>query len=403
MLYRNKWGKIVKNVDLLQVPMHKFCLSQSLKQNIQILQMSQRELIEHIENEVDLNPILLKKTPSIPGSEYNFSKPASLYEDLTQQAKCILNIEEQEIADYLFRNLSKEGFLSGIEITEEILPVLKKVQKLEPPGICAKNLKDSLLIQLRRNNKANSLAYNIIMQYYDDLIQKKWKKIASHFQITTSKISEIIKTDLSKLSLRPAELYSHEKTFYPPPDIYIYKKEDTLQLKLNQSLFPLISINEKQYFCSDYLKKFYAKKAQTFIENLYKREHLLINIGKYLIKKEKGFFLFNTEIKALSVTDLAKFCNVHESTIHRCIKSKYILCFNSILPLKIFFKGQKVSETYLLTSLKKILKKENKNKPFSDLQLMSELKKTSINISRRTVTKYRQKLKIPTAKFRKEF
>ncbi len=393
----------MNRMDLVQAPAHKFYLSQSLKQNIQILQMSQEELIEHIENEVDLNPLLLKKMPTLQGSEYTFSKPVSLYADLTQQAKCILNKEEQEIADYLFKNLSKEGFLHNIKITNEILPVLKKVQELDPPGICAMNLKDSLLIQLRRSNKANSLAYNIIMQFFDEFIQKKWKKIENYFQITASEISEIVKTDLSKLSLRPAELYSHERAFYPSPDMCIYKKGDTLKIRLNQSSFPIVSINKNQNFNSNSLKKFYEKKAQIFFENLYKRDQLLINIGKYLLKKEKKFFLYNSEIKSLSVSDLAKFCNVHESTIHRCIKSKYILCFNSILPLKIFFKGKKVSETHLLTSLKKVIEKEDKHKPFSDIQIMQELKKTSINISRRTVTKYRQKLKIPPANFRKEF
>jgi len=391
----------MSRMDLTQAPAHKFYLSQSLKQNIQILQMSQEELIEHIENEVDLNPLLLKKMPSIQGYEHNFSKPISLYEDLTQQAKCILTIEEQKIADYIFKNLSKEGFLHNIEVTEEILPVLKKVQELEPPGICAKNLRDSLLIQLKRKNKANSLAYNIIKQFFDEFTKKKWKKIENHFQITTSEIFEIIKTDLSKLSLRPAELYSQERDFYPTPDICIYKKGDTLQAKLNQSSFPIVSISKRQNFNSDPLKKFYEKKAHIFFDNLYKRDQLLTNIGKYLIKKEKNFFLSKTEIKPLSVSDLAKFCDVHESTIHRCIRNKYILCFNSILPLKIFFKGKNVSETHLLANLKKVIEKEDKHKPFSDLQLMQELKKTSISISRRTVTKYRQKLKIPAANFRK--
>jgi len=392
----------MKNVDILQAPLHKFCLSQSLKQNIQILQMSQAELIEHIDNEVDLNPILIKKTSSFRGYEYNFSKPISLYEDLIQQARCILNKKELEIADYLFRNLSKEGFIHNIEITEETLPVLKKLQKLDPPGICAANLKDCLLIQLERKNKTTSLAYKIIMLFFDDLIQKKWKKIESYFQITKSELAEIIKADLSKLSLRPAEAYSNENIFYPTPDICIYKEKNALTVKLHQNSFPIISINENQSFYSDQLKKFYAKKAQTFIDNLYKRDKLLINIGKYLIKKEKGFFLNNKEIMPLSANDLAKFCNVHESTVHRCIKSKYILCHNCILPLKIFFKGQKVSETHLLTSLKKIIIKENKHQPLSDIQLMQELKKISINISRRTVTKYRQKLKIPSASFRKD-
>jgi RNA polymerase sigma-54 factor len=389
----------MKNFEMLQLPTQKFHLSNSFKQSIKIIQMNQLELLSYIEKEIDLNPLIIKKTHFQSFLDLNIVKTKSLYEDLFDQAACILNESEQKIAKNLIGNLSEEGFLTNIQMTDKNYPVIKKIQQLEPAGICALNLQGSLLLQLERLNKKNTLAYKIIKSFFHEFTSKKWQEIAKQLQISILEIKHIVKCDIAKLTLRPAEKYRNEKTIYHLPDIYIQEILGTLKLHLNRKFIPTIKI--KSHYNLTKFNKMYKKSAFDLIESLYRRDNLLLKIGQYLIKEQRNFFLNDDEMKLLSIQELAKSCKVHKSTIHRCIKNKYLQYSNNLIPISLFFKGYEIPQNRLLKCLKTVVENESKNKPFSDLKIMQELKKQKIAISRRTVTKYREKLKIPTANLRK--
>jgi len=388
---------------LSQIPTQKFYLSQSFQQSIHILQLSYLELIEFMEKEADCNPLLKKVYRKENPPPPDVQKKISLYEHLNQQISLLFdNPIDLKMARDIIGNLSSEGFYKEELSSAKQLTILQKIQTLDPSGIAAKDLQDTLLIQLEQKNKKKSLSYKIIDLFMHEFIQKKWKQIAKKCKCKVIDIQKAAQKDIFPLNFRPADDFKNEPTAYVIPDLIVSLENGKCIANVNHEGLPVISLAKTKKTYPKKWLNYSSKRALSFISHLHKRDLLLQKIGHYLIKEEKDFFLKNTNFKPLCITELANICSVHESTIHRAIQHKFLLCPSGMISLKTFFKGKKVSQRSILKALKAAIENENKQCPLSDMQIMKKMKEKGIPLARRTITKYRAKLKIPSTSMRKE-
>lgn len=406
-----------------------------LQQAIELLQFNSIELLEYIKEEIAENPLLellgdnsdnLEEYGVNSQTEYDFenliSYELNLYEFLENQLYLILNKNELDIARYIIGNLDQSGFLNlSIETIskdlnisiEKVKKVLEKVQKLEPSGIAARNLQETLLIQLDNLLLNTNLAEKIVKDYLELLAKEDYEKIIKKSGQSKEKVLGAINL-IKTLNPQPAAIFSgEEKTAYIIPDIIVQEKKDKFEITINEQVNPTIGINPYYYKLlkdnqdeelSAYLEKKY-KGALWLIKSIEQRRITIEKISKAIIDKQEDFFKKGIEhLHPLTMEEIAQEIKVHESTVSRATTDKYIQTPQGIFSFKFFFNSG--AGNYASVSIKAILdgyiKKEDKNKPLTDQSLVDFLKKEEINISRRTVAKYRKEMGIPSSRKRKK-
>jgi RNA polymerase sigma-54 factor len=353
--------------------------------------------------------------------------PTSLYEHLQSQAR--LTFEDPSdlaVAEEIIGHLDSKGFLSAplSEIQHGHNPVqmghvFAILQTFDPPGVCAHNLQESLLIQLSQAKKSGSIAYQIILSHFEDLLANKLPLIAKKLGLLPSQVQEAVETDISVLNLHPGYAFENSYTSTIVPDIHLDQQEGHWEIRINQSHFPKFRVSpayekslqdpslpkeEERFFLKHIASGNWLKKI------VKRREDTLLAITQHLIQKQAAFL--GGEQKTLvpmNIQEIAEQIGMHESTVARAISNKYLSCPQGIFSLRSFFtqgltcqNGQKVSNHTLQQLLSQMIEREDKEKPLSDEEITSQFKKMGIPCARRTVAKYRQKLKIaPAAKRRK--
>ncbi|MBM3208587.1 MAG: RNA polymerase factor sigma-54, partial [Chlamydiae bacterium] len=346
----------------------------------------------------------------------------SLYEHLMDQAAFVFDPTQIKIAKEIIGNLDEKGFLTSIPIdllsnyTPEIIEdVIKQIQHLDPLGICAKDVKECLKIQLISQKKEHTLCYTILNEYYDLLLLQKFKEIEKKLGICSEEIKRQIKKDLSHLDPFPGLRFGKCQNQPIIPDIILQRKNGTFDILINDSMIPKFHV--QKHYTENYTsltneeKKYVDKNlnsASWIINAIKKRNKTLTDIVKYIIKKQSIFFtLERKELLPMTISEIAKELEMTESTIARAVNQKYIYCSQGCFSLKSFFSSStnKTSNTHSSYSAKQlliqILQKENKNNPLSDIELMHKLKEQGVECSRRTVTKYRESLSIAPSSRRK--
>ena len=441
--------------------MSKQILQQSQKQTIsfqqiqffKMLEISQDDLEQKIQKEVEENPALeeiiednnqkyfYKKTNNkeedsrieIPESKQNLND--YVLEQLEFEE---LNKKEKNIAEFIIGSLDESGYLksSCVEIKNdlfvnmnidvqisEIKKIIKKIQKLEPKGIGASNLQECLLLQINEKDSCEitEVASKIIEYYFNDFVQKNYEKIIKKLQIKKDIIKKA-ELEIKKLSPKPGsafEDYKLEKTEVFP-DLILIKKNDSLKIELTKEKYYDLKIsksfseilnNKKENKEATAFVKEKLEKAQTFIENLNKRNIKLLKTAKAIVSIQK--LLFETgdmkNIVPMKLEDIQKITNDHLSAISRIVNKKYIETHFGIFKLKSFFSvgflmtnGEEISPKKIKEEIKDIIKNENHHKPYKDEEISEVLNKKQIIVSRRTITKYRKQLKILHSKLRKK-
>ncbi|MCX7698761.1 MAG: RNA polymerase factor sigma-54 [Candidatus Goldbacteria bacterium] len=337
-----------------------------------------------------------------------------------------MNIENQELynaAKALILELDDNGFLSitidevavetGLskEIIEKALEIIQSIN--EPSGIGARNILESLLIQLRHKNLTDSLAYKIVKLHFELLEKKQYEKLAQIFKVTVDDIKNAEKI-IKECDPYPGKSFKIvENPVYVIPDIIVTEDEGNLKvnimgseidIKVNKSYLEEYKKNSKT---KDFIEK-YQKNVKDLIEALDKRNktiqkivELILNIQKdYIINPESG-------LKPLTLKEIADAIGVHESTVSRTVSRKYIQLPSGVYPLKSFF-SQKLQTNYgdisnkvVQEKIKNLIENEDKDNPLTDTEITEILNKEGINISRRTVTKYRENLGIMSVNMRK--
>lgn len=354
----------------------------------------------------------------------------TLFTCLMRQAKeSFENSEQLAIAEALIGNLDDSGFLNisfeelailqGCSVAE-VEKILQVIQTFDPIGVGARNLKESLLIQLKSYGKVDSLAYKIIDHHFDDLLHNRIPSIKKGLQCTTEQIGNAVDRDIATLDLHPGAQLSQQVISFITPDITLRQEDEALIVAINDEFMPKLRLNRRYMrmlddeTLSEETKNFIKQKvvsAKWLLRNIMQRNDTLENIVQSLAKWQRDFFINpDGKLVPLTMKMLAEELDVHESTIARAVSSKYIDSPRGILPLRSFFtsglttqEGIDISSKTAHDLLKEIIDSEDKQHPLSDETLSLMIKEKGIQCARRTVAKYRMALKIGTAQQRRKF
>ncbi len=354
----------------------------------------------------------------------------NLSDDLREQyINLDLSEKENEIFQYLIGSLDNNGFLKEDyeEIAEEIKEPPETVERLigilktfYPAGIGAKDLQECLLIQLERMGKHDSLAYQIISDFYNELIHNQLQIISKKLGRTMDDIKDAVH-QIGTLDPKPGRDLSTDNAVVINPDIIVTRKEDgSFNVETNDNLLPYIRVNPKiKKMAKDksldkqnlkYIKK-EINEGEALVNNLEFRKRTILAVAEAIVEKQKDFFNNGpTFLKPLCMKTVAEEVGVHEATVSRTVNGKYMDTPQGIYEMRYFFssnisgeEGNGVSTNAAKAKLSEIVEAEDKQNPYSDEKLAQLLTEEGIPIARRTVVKYRKALNIPNMRHRKEF
>lgn len=361
--------------------------------------------------------------------ENSISSEASLFEHLMEQAEQTFDSYGLQIAEIIIGNFDEFGFLQTPleEIAlvnnfdnQKVERILEEIQNFEPFGVGARNLQESLLIQLRCHGKQNTLAYEIVNKHYEDLLHNRIPAIKKRLHVTSEEIEEALNKCIARLDLHPGTVYSKKPVQYIVPDVAIQQEGDKLIVSGNQEAQPSFRLNSKYLrmlndeTLAEETKEFIRHKlisAKWLMRNIYQRNDTIEKIAQSLVKHQKEFFI-NPEGKLTPLTMklVAEELGLHESTIARAVSNKYLDCSRGLLPMRSFFtnaymteSGEDISSQTVRDALLEIINNEDKHKPLSDEAISKKIQEKGIHCARRTVAKHRAALQIGNAQQRKKF
>ena len=333
------------------------------------------------------------------------------------------------MAEALIGNFDERGFLqtSLLEIAllngfeeHNLQKILVQIQDFEPFGVGAKNLQESLLIQLRCMAKKNTLAYEIIEKHYEDLLHNRIPLIQKSLKCTSDEIANAIDRCISKLDLHPGTWHSRQTVQTITPDVIVRQEDDKLIIETNDDYIPSLRFSSRYMRMLEdenlslEAKEFIRHKilsAKWLLRNIHQRNETLEKIAHSLTQRQREFFV-NPEGKLIPLTMkiLSEELSLHESTIARAVANKYIDCPRGLLPLRSFFtnaivndEGEDISSNTVKNVLLDIIHNEDKHKPLSDEAISKMIKAKGINCARRTVAKDLAALNIGNTQQRRKF
>ena len=335
-----------------------------------------------------------------------------------------MNDFECEIAEEILWNTNERGYLDTDLVLiadrydlleEEVEPILKNIQRLDPKSIGSRNLKECLSIQLE--DEKDSLAYRIVNNYFDDFMHKRYEKILEKLDCDQNSLHNAI-AQITNLNPRPGEGY-RDKFQVIIPDVIVQEEDDDWLITTNDSGVPELRISKiyEEQLDNGKLKgdakKFIKEKidsANWFIEAVHERRITLVNVTQAIIAFQPEWFSGDTNyLRPLKLQDIADKINMDISTISRSTRGKFADTPYGIFELKHYFtdyielKNGKLLGTFVIKkALEKIIEKENKQDPLSDESLVSKLETLGYNLARRTIAKYRDQMGYPVARLRKE-
>ena len=456
------------NLNLTQE--QKLIMTQQMQLSIKLLQMSTYDLREYIEKEFSENPVLeaqYEDTKEVSkeqdrleykelvkylesdnyGSqsygEYDeegispftfISKPESLTDYLEGQI-LELPIDEymRSVCSYMIECLDQKGYLdikkeelmNELDCSEETFNrALIVIQNLEPAGIGARDLKECLEIQLERKGENDPIVKEIIDNHLDDLADNRYQVIAKDLDITPKKAQDygdLIKT----LEPKPSRgFYTGDEVGFIIPDAEIRKIDGEFFILMKDGVLPMLSVNplykdilkdstnDKE--ATEYVKE-KIDKAMFLIKSIEQRKSTLHKVLQKILEKQKDYFEKGEKyLKPMTLKEIAEKLEMHESTISRAIRDKYILTSMGTIKIKDLFVNsisnkeksdgeEDVTVINIKKALEEVIKEEDKRKPLSDQAISEILKEKGMAISRRTVAKYREELGIKSSSKRKRF
>lgn len=436
-------------------------LTPQLQQAIFLLQLTSVELQQTIQEYVEENPFLetisQTKTTDTPISASeksttqtrNFEKSSggmddviarqcaeeTLHDHLTWQVNSShFNELEQTIAltiidaidDHGLLNCSLEELQSNFTELDEtvdidmINAIHSQIQRFDPPGVAARDTRESLLIQLQRlpsETLFREQAINIIEQHLDALANHNYALLKKTCQLDEEQLIKTIEL-IQSLNAHPGRAFGQVNQNYIIPDIIVKKVEGHWIIELNNNILPQLRINQqyttliKQSHTADE-KEFLQRNLQDarwLLRSISKRNETLINVATYIVNKQQEFLNQGpAHMRPMVIREVAAALDIHDSTVSRVTNGKYITTPQGVFELKYFFSsqlntshGENTSATAVRTLIQELIDKEDPKKPLSDQQLLEELKQQGINVARRTIAKYREAMDIPSSTKRKQ-
>jgi RNA polymerase sigma-54 factor len=295
--------------------------------------------------------------------------------------------------------------------------VLKLIQRLDPPGLAARDLKECLLIQLNQIPDSAD-AVKVVTDYFEDFANHRFPNIMKTLNWDKDRM-QTVQEMITRLNPKPGAALNTPDPQYIVPDLIVEKVGGEYIVEVNDSRIPELQIsssylqmvnngNKIDLETRNYLKR-KIDTAKWFIQAIQQRRITMIRVMKAIIARQRDFFEDTSNpLKPMILKDIAEDVNMDISTISRVTNGKYVQLRSGIYELKFFFNegimdedGEEISTRIIKEKLKEIIDGEDKQKPYSDDQLSVLLKKTGYIVARRTVAKYREQLKVPVARLRR--
>ena len=437
----------------------KLILTPEMQQSLKILQMPLPELQQDITRELEDNPLLEVSTqqdsagdealsPDIVIEKMDFltRNPGSLKEDFRDGhddgesmdpfnyvvvkpslkdflKEQLLDLDEKKailaICGYIIDNLDEKGYLdcktediaAELEVPPELVKhALARVQDLEPAGVAARDLKECLKIQLRQKKIFDRIIYRMVDGYLEFIAENKIRQLAKQLDLEIGQVQQycqIIRT----LEPKPARGFFSSDSGYVIPEAYITRNQQELLIIMNESALPRLSINQlyrniihqpEDPAAFNFVK---AKltRAMALLSNIEHRKKTIFAILETILELQKDYFLQGEGcLRPMPIVDIAGRLHIHESTVSRAIRDKYICTPFRTVKLKDLFTGgipsgvlqENISSKLVKEEIRKLILSEEETHPLSDQDICDALRNGKLDISRRTVAKYREEMAI---------
>ncbi|WP_412988607.1 RNA polymerase factor sigma-54 [Pediococcus siamensis] len=433
-----------QNLHQRQKQVQRLAMTQTLQQSIQILQYNVEELQAFLDQKALENPLITVSnsreeatTPvSHSSTDENYlnqipdSSHQSLFEYLLDQVHLTMrDTALRNLVLFLLEYIDHNGYLkiSVDEVIQKtnancvaVVDAITLIQQLDPPGVGAKDLQECLLLQAENDDWAPAMTAEILQHHFEDLANRKWTVIAKDYELSMAAIQTIFDY-VRTLTPKPGAIFNSEGPQYIFPDLIVENHDGKLTIRTSRAAKPKIHF-QKQYFqqmlqrkdaeVTDYVKE-KKREFDWIARSLEQRESTILRVGRVLLDYQRDFFLEKTkDLRPLLLQDVALKLGLHESTISRSVNGKYVQTRFGTFELKSFFssavaKTDASPEGLSVDTVKKLLQKfiheEDKRKPLSDAKIVKQLADQDIEVSRRTIAKYRESLNIPSSSARRRY
>jgi RNA polymerase sigma-54 factor len=360
----------------------------------------------------------------------SIASPETLQQHLIEQVGgSDLEGDDRKVAEVLIGHIDDFGFLqsSPEEITQstgiplgDLKRVLEVIQTFHPVGVGARDLRDCLLIQLRRLGKEASLEYRIVSSYLHDLGKHRFPEIARRLGTTLEQVQRCANF-ISTLDPKPGQIFTADPNNYVLPDVLVEKiGPGEYQVNLNSDQIPHLRISNTykdlmaQDGNKDEVKDYIREKIRSgkfLIKSIHQRQQTISNIAHEIVKRQGDFLESGpSALKPMTMMQIAEAVGVHETTVSRAISGKYMATPQGVFEMKYFFtpgfqtaEGVAMSNTSVKEAIADLVKNENAKNPLSDKEIVEILTGRGIPIARRTVAKYRTELNILPSGMRRRY
>jgi RNA polymerase sigma-54 factor len=370
-----------------------------------------------------------------------------LDDHLLEQIKLLdLNPRQLLLAEEFIGNINDDGYLaSTLEVIlegindvvakaaeragrdDEELPfytmaeaeaMLAIIQRLDPPGIGARDLRECLLLQLEDSGQTGTLAERLVRDFFQELIAHRWSDVARKVGVSTTDVQRAA-DDVAKLNPKPGLAQSGKQDNYVVPDMVVEKIDGQYMVFVNDGNLPRLKLSRVYQDIARDKKKFDGENrefitnklnaAQWLIQAIEQRRHTMLKVMHFIVDRQREFFEKGVQyLKPLTLREVADAIGMHESTVSRVTNEKYAQTPRGVLPLKFFFSsglatvdGEDVSARGIKDTISKLVNDEDPKNPLTDQAIVEILERDGIQIARRTVAKYREQLGVLSARMRK--
>lgn len=363
-----------------------------------------------------------------PSFETFLSSPVTLADHLRSQLSVmVLSDDVRDAAEVIIGNLNEDGYLMASleELAQpegpslaQLEEALKVVQSLDPAGVGARDARECLLLQLESRNARGGVAWEIVDKHLKLVETRQYKELArllgrplEHIQIA----DRVIRT----LDPRPGLRYSGPGARVVEPDVLIFKEGDDYIIELNDDDLPQLRLNREYRKMLDrtqepnkdvrnYVKERYASAIQ-LMKNIEQRKQTILKVCQAIVRRQREFLDHGIEhLKPMMIKDVAEEIGVHPSTVSRAVANKFAHTPQGVFELRYFFseavqgpQGGQLPLLLLKRRVKKMIEEEDPAHPLTDEQIMARLHEEGIHVTRRTVAKYREDMKIPSTHHRR--
>ncbi len=341
---------------------------------------------------------------------------------IAQLNQTVLSAGDRKAAELIIGNIDDDGFLQSTteEPQDEFETGLGLIQTFYPAGVGARDLRECLLIQLRRQSKEQSLEHRIVSEHMDDLGRHRFLEIARRMAISVEDVQKAA-DNIARLNPRPGQVFAAAPQNYVLPDVIVEKVDGEYQISFNNEQIPHLRISNlyKDIIASgdaqssdtkDYIRD-KIRSGKFLIRSIHQRQQTIMNIAQQIVSRQRDFLEHGpSHLKPMTMAEVAEVVGVHETTVSRAVSGKYMATPQGVFEMKYFFTGgyqtatgESLSNISVKQAILDLVKHESGSAPLSDHEIVEILSERGIPIARRTVAKYRSELNILPSHMRRKY